>query len=462
MLDSYIYGKVERISPEAPVPVLSRTHAHESLGAVGNVARNVSSLGGQAMVIALIGDDDAAHRVTGLLARDASVRADLITDPGRRTTVKLRAMAGGQQLLRIDDETPWPASGSVARELLEAALAEVEEADALAIADYAKGALPASVLSPLIERARELELPIVVDPKGRDFGRYRGATLVKPNARELAYVAGRDVTSIIEADAAAQEVMEDCGLEAILVTLSEKGMVLCRRDAQPVSVPAQALEVFDVSGAGDTGLAATALVLAGGGDLVRAAQVANAACGVAVTKSGAATVSAEETLQALRLMHMQAKNAKIVTQDKADEIITRWRHQGLTIGFTNGCFDILHAGHVALLRQAREACDRLVIGLNDDASVTRLKGEGRPVNSETTRAAVLASLQDVDLLTVFSEDTPLDLIERLKPDVLIKGRDYAKDDVVGARETEERGGRVVLAELETGYSTTSVIEKILQ
>lgn len=460
MLDVYVYGRVERVSPEAPVPVLRKEQEIESLGAVGNVARNVAALGGDAFVASLIGADDAARRVTRLLAQDDAIRADLIADPERRTTVKTRAVAGGQQLLRIDEETPHVAVGHVATQLMEAALAELPQCDAVAVSDYAKGALPASVLTPLIETARAQGKPVVVDPKGRDFGRYRGATLVKPNGRELAVAAGRDVNKLEDVEAAAQEVVEECGLDALLVTLSERGMALVRRGAQTFWSPAQAREVFDVSGAGDTGLAALALCLAADPDLEAAASLANAACGVAVTKAGAAAVSAEEVLQAVQLSRLKDVESKVFATESLMRQVDRWRSQGLEIGFTNGCFDLVHPGHVSLLRQARAACDRLIVGLNTDASVRRLKGPERPVNDEAARAVVLASLADVDAVTFFGEDTPIQLIQAIRPDVLVKGADYREDQVVGADVIKSYGGRVLLATLVDGVSTTRTIARM--
>jgi D-beta-D-heptose 7-phosphate kinase/D-beta-D-heptose 1-phosphate adenosyltransferase len=331
---------------------------------------------------------------------------------------------------------------------------------AIVISDYAKGVLTPRVISEVIALARAAGRPVVADPKGVDFTRYRGVTVLKPNARELSAAMGLPVGTDEEAEAAGEAAMRLAGAEALLVTRSERGMSLMRMGAPALHFPGRAREVFDVSGAGDTALAALALGLAVGAALPDAAQLANVAAGIAVGKVGTALVYPGDVVTALHSHQLESAEAKILPLSAAEEMVQRWRVRGLRIGFTNGCFDLIHPGHVSLLAQARAACDRLVVGLNADSSVKRLKGEGRPVNTETARAVVLGSLASVDAVVLFEEDTPLRLIETLRPDVLVKGADYALADVVGADIVQSYGGAVMLAELRPGHSTTGTIAKL--
>ncbi len=460
MLDRFVYGDVDRISPEGPIPVLRIRREVAMLGGAGNVVRNLVGLGAAATFLTCVGDDAPGREVATLI--DALPRVDPVLQvaPGRQTTIKTRFVAGNQQLLRADEETLAPVADASLDRLLAAAGEQLGHAGALVLSDYGKGVLPARVTAALIALARQAGVPVVVDPKGADWDRYRGATVVTPNRKELAEAAGLPTASDDEIEAAARRLMDRCGIDTILVTRSQEGMTLVPRDAAVTHLPAQAREVYDVSGAGDTVVATVAAALAAGAPLVEAARLANVAAGIVVGKVGTAAVHVEELLHTLRRQDLEEDEAKVLPLSAAAERVAQWRARGLSVGFTNGCFDLLHPGHVSLLAQAKASCDRLVVGLNADASVKRLKGETRPVQSEAARATVLGSLASVDMVVIFGEDTPLEVIRTLRPDVLVKGADYTIATVVGADIVQAYGGRVMLAALEDGFSTTATIARM--
>lgn len=460
MLDRYVYGTVERISPEAPIPVLAIERELAMPGGAGNVARNLAAIGAHVSFAAAIGRDVAGSELERLLADERSIEPLLVVEPGRRTTVKTRYVGATQQLLRADSESKHGLSDLARRNLMLRLEGAVEAASVLILSDYGKGVLDDAVTGELIARARGCGHAIVVDPKGRDWSRYRGADVVTPNRHELAEASGLPARSDEEIEAAARAMIERSGIGAVLATRGAEGMTLVQDGAPALHLPARALEVFDVSGAGDTVIAIFGAALAAGASRAEAMALANAAAGVVVGKLGTATCSPAELGEALRQGEEAGHAGKIAGRDRAAEIVGAWRAGGASIGFTNGCFDLLHPGHVSLMRQARSQCDRLVVGLNTDESVRRLKGPTRPVNDETARAQVLASLADVDLVVPFGEDTPLELIAALRPDVLVKGADYREDQVVGADEVKGWGGRVVLAELSQGFSTTATIARM--
>jgi len=459
MLDRYVSGVVDRISPEAPVPVLRVDGTESMLGGAGNVVRNLVGLGSRVYFASVIGSDPAGAEVRQLVANCAGVFGALIDDPERRTTVKTRFLSAGQQVLRADEESISPIPGNVREQILEAGRQNLARSDALLLSDYGKGVLTGGLAEALIHSAAARGLPVVVDPKGENYSRYAGATMVAPNRVELARaLGGRCLPG--EEQEAARELMSACGLQAVLVTLGRDGMLLVSAEDSPVFLKAEALEVFDVSGAGDTVVATLAAALAAGAPLQQAAALANTAAGIVVGKVGTAPVRGADLAHALRHQDLTAGEAKIVAVDSAADRVAAWHRREFKVGFTNGCFDLLHPGHLSLLRQAKAACDRLVVGLNSDASVRRLKGDDRPVQSESARALVLASLADVDAVVVFAEDTPLRLIESIRPDVLVKGADWRLDDVVGADFVQSLGGRVVLARLEPGFSTSATLAKL--
>ncbi len=459
MLDRFVAGSVERISPEAPIPVLKVARENAMPGGAGNVAVNVAGLGGQAQLFGVVGDDGAARELAALLDDAAGVESALVTDAARPTTIKTRYVAAGQQLLRADYEDTAPVAAATEAGLRAALGPAIADANAVVVSDYGKGALTDAVLGEVMERAADAGVPVIVDPAGRDYGRYRGAAVISPNRAELEGATGLSCVEDADVEQAARAIIGSCDVASVLVTRGNRGLSLVTPDLAH-HVPVRAREVFDVSGAGDTVLAAFALAGAAGASPLDAAQLANAAAGIVVSKVGTAVVRTDDLAAALHGADILASDAKVKPRASALEIIQRWRARGDRIGFTNGCFDLVHAGHVSLLTQAKAACDRLVVGLNSDESVRRLKGGGRPLQQEASRSLVLASLSGVDLVVVFAEDTPQTLIEAIRPDILVKGADYSVDEVVGADFVRGYGGKVLLAEILSGHSTTETIARM--
>ncbi|MBF0373571.1 MAG: D-glycero-beta-D-manno-heptose-7-phosphate kinase, partial [Alphaproteobacteria bacterium] len=459
MLDRFVHGDVERISPEAPIPVVRIRRETSMLGGAGNVLRNMMALGASPHFVSVVGDDAAGREVGNLIGAGIETAPALVVEAGRQTTIKTRYFAASQQLLRADSETLAPLTARSTEALATEVLRLLPQIDVLVLSDYGKGVLAAPLVARLVAAATTAGKAVVVDPKGRDYAAYRGARVVTPNRKELAEATGRPVSTEAEIVEAARHLAQTCGVEAVLVTRSQDGMTLVSGD-EVHHLPAEAREVFDVSGAGDTVVATLAAAMAIGAPLVEAARLANVAAGIVVGKVGTAVAYAAELETALRHTDLRAGEDKILDRETAGEVVARWRRQSFRVGFTNGCFDLLHPGHIALLAQARAACDRLIVGLNSDASVARLKGPHRPVQSETSRAVVLSSLGMVDAVVVFGEDTPLSLIQALKPDVLVKGADYTVATVVGADQVQSWGGRVLLADLAPGHSTTATIARM--
>jgi D-beta-D-heptose 7-phosphate kinase/D-beta-D-heptose 1-phosphate adenosyltransferase len=458
MLDHYVYGQVERVSPEAPIPVLSIEHELKTLGGAGNVLRNLTALGVAASFISVVGSDDAGREIQRLLAAQNGAEVHALVQPQRTTTVKTRYLAAHQQLLRADRETPSPLDPHIREDLLRLARELVTDHAVVIISDYAKGVLTEGVALEIIRAARAAGARVIVDPKGGDHIRYRGADLLKPNRRELAHATGMPVATENEIVAAARALIERCGFATVLVSLGPEGMALVGADGAIHVEHARAHEVYDVSGAGDTVVAVVAAALGADLGTIDAARLANVAAGIVVGKIGTAVVYPSELAAGLSGRQPDSVD-KVMPRAQALDFVERWRRQGLRIGFTNGCFDLLHPGHVSLLGQAKAACDRLVVGLNSDSSARRLKGPTRPVQRELARATVLASLAAVDLIVVFEEDTPIELIRAIQPNVLVKGADYRLDEVVGADLVRRSGGEVLLAALMPGYSTTATIAR---
>ena len=463
MLDDFVYGEVTRISPEAPTPVLAVARSEVEIGGAGNVARNIAALGAHCIFVGLAGKDDAARALTDAFAKlKGSVVPHLVIEAGRHTTRKVRFVSEhhSAHLMRADWETAQPASATSESAVIAHAEAALPQCGAVVLSDYAKGVLTPRVVRAIIDRARQLGKPVVVDPKGRDYSIYRGATLITPNRAELGAAVHRPVTSEAEIGKAAAELARIVDSEAVLVTRSEEGMTLHLAGHPPLHIPAYPVKVRDVSGAGDTVAAVMAVLLAMKAPFDSAMRAANAAAAVVVGKRGTSTVSLAE------LRHRILPAASLAPEDKIvfdwsmlDERLADWRRHGLRIGFTNGCFDILHRGHTKLLAEARAACDRLVVGLNSDASTARLKGKSRPINPVESRAEVLAALEAIDLVVVFEEDTPIELIKRVRPAVLVKGAEYRREDVVGHDVVEAAGGTVMLVDLVPGHSTTAIVER---
>jgi D-beta-D-heptose 7-phosphate kinase/D-beta-D-heptose 1-phosphate adenosyltransferase len=457
MLDRYVYGEVSRISPEAPVPILTVTREVAMPGGAGNVVRNLIALEGAAAFVSVVGDDQAGSDLTGLIGGQQGVEPWLLVQGGRTTTLKTRYIAQGQHLIRADREETIALPEKLAERLVRIATDAMAATSITVLSDYRKGVLGADVAQRLIAAAKSLGRPVIVDPKGTDYSRYAGADIVTPNRRELAEATGLSLTTEASIVAAAQVLLQRHGFGAVLVTRAEDGMSLVTHGAVR-HYPGEAREVFDVSGAGDTVVATLAAAMAVQVPLFEAARLANIAGGIVVGKVGTAVARPNEILAAITPVTGALR--KVVTAADAAEAAERWRTRGYKVGFTNGCFDLLHPGHVHLLEQCRAMCDRLIVGMNSDDSVKRLKGPTRPVQPEAARAAVLASLASVDLVCMFEDDTPLNTLTLIKPDLLIKGADYTRETVVGADEVESWGGKVALAALLPGHSTTATLARL--
>ncbi|MFN5589566.1 MAG: D-glycero-beta-D-manno-heptose-7-phosphate kinase [Holosporales bacterium] len=453
ILDRYVTGEASRLSPEAPIAVLHAQTSRYVPGGAGNVCRNLAALGVQSFLVSVAGTDEAADRL-----KEHLPQATFIAVPERPTPVKIRYLAGTQQLLRVDHEVLEALPSASEDALLDAVRHQAIQANIIILSDYGKGTLSPRVCQAIIALGK----PVIVDPKGHSYKKYAGAAYVTPNRKELQEATGRAVGTDAEIEVAGRWLCTQHGIGSIVATRSEQGISIVRADAPTVHLPTYAREVFDVSGAGDTVVAALAAALAAGASITEAAQLANTAAGIVVGKRGTAVAtSAELAGYWLRREHLGASGGKLMPLETAASLAALWRGQGLKVGFTNGCFDILHAGHVAMLAACRKKCDRLIVGLNTDASVRRLKGEGRPVTHETGRAAVLSALEVIDGVVFFEDDTPLILIEAIHPDVLFKGADYTVATVVGADQVLSRGGKVELIDLVPGVSTTQTIAKVL-
>jgi D-beta-D-heptose 7-phosphate kinase/D-beta-D-heptose 1-phosphate adenosyltransferase len=462
MLDDFVYGDVSRISPEAPAPVIAVKRSEMVIGGAGNVARNIAALGARCVFVGVVGDDDAGHAITAALKAEPKIDAQLIVDKSRPTTRKVRFVSEhhSTHLLRADWETVAPMDAANEKKLIDLALKALPQAGAIVLSDYAKGVLTPGLIRAVLDAATKAGRPVIVDPKGTDYAVYKGATLITPNRQELANATRMNAQSDDEVAAAAVSLATSVAAKGVLVTRSEAGMTLVSGTSAPVHVPAYPVRIRDVSGAGDTVVAVLSLLLAMKAEFEAAMRTANAAAAVVVGKKGTATASLAELRSRILPASTLAAEEKILFDwALLDERLAEWRQAGLRIGFTNGCFDLLHPGHVKMLAGSRAACDRLIVGLNSDASVKRLKGTDRPVQDEHARAEVLAALEAVDLVVVFEEDTPVKLIERIKPALLAKGADYRKEDVVGRDIVEKHGGEVILIELVPGHSTSKMVER---
>lgn len=465
MLDYYITGDVRRISPEAPVPVTHVRKTWSVPGGAANVARNLVRLGVDVTLLGMAGKDSSASELRQSLIQEGISDDTLLYSPGRRTTRKTRIMAQGQQLLRLDEEEFAPPQATERAILLERFQACLPGCDAVILSDYDKGLLASvpgadSLCKPIIEAATQLGIPVLVDPKGNDWNRYTHAQCVTPNSSEFLAQLKLEDKQIVEreqCEALAYELCSKYSFEHLLVTRGAKGMALFTEKSAPCYLRSVAREVADVSGAGDTVIATLAACIGKGLSWEDSAHIANVAAGIAVGKVGTAPVLLTELAMALK---EQMENPKLFLWPALREKLGEWRRKKETIVFTNGCFDLLHPGHISLIRQCATLGDRLVVGLNTDASVRRLKGASRPIQDEQSRALLLAAMQNVDAIIFFDKDTPLDLIRQVRPDVLVKGSDYSEADVVGADIVKSYGGRVYLAHLVEGCSTTGLARRI--
>ena len=465
MLDRYLWGDVNRISPEAPVPVYHVKKRSAVPGGAGSVVLNLIGLGVSATLIGIIGQDDFGKTLRRLLD-DQKINAKLLEDGSRPTITKSRILSKGQQLLRIDDESSLIIDDSIKSSIIAEASKLIPESDVVIISDYGKGLFKAPGLTEtIIEVSRKHDIPVVVDPKGKNWERYAGATCITPNTAEIMLITGEDCHDDGTLAAAMSEVQTTYNLQHLLVTRGAHGMCLTSEGRQPLFIPAIAREVYDVSGAGDTVIATLATGIASGMSFSDAARMANIAAGVVVGKLGTQPINLLELRAAEGLNTDEVcgtVNTKVHSLAAAVVQVQAWKAVNDKVVFTNGCFDLLHPGHIHLLNEAKRCGHRLIVGLNSDDSVRRIKGPQRPILSDSDRAAILGALDCVDLVVIFDEDTPIKLIDALKPDILVKGADYSIENVVGREIVESNGGRVQLVPVREGYSTTGITEKMSQ
>ncbi len=457
ILDRYVWGTVSRISPEAPIPILTATRSEDRLGGALNVVANLVAMEAQVDVVGIVGNDAAADALRGLLNELGVDSEGCIADPARPTIQKTRMMSASQQMLRVDNEDSRPVSEETIQKLLAALPERVKRSQAVVLSDYGKGVLSPAVIELAISTARKAGIPVLVDPKGEDYTRYRGATLVTPNKKEAEQAIGRKLPTLADLPAAADELMRVSKLDAAVITLGPDGIYFKTKLGHKGHVPALARAVYDVTGAGDTVVAQLGFCLADGLSLDQAVGLANQAAAIVVGRIGTHAVTRSE-LHAL-FRDQPPEEGKIVEGDRIDQLLATWRKEGKRIVFTNGCFDVLHAGHVQYLRFARAKGDVLFVGINDDESVRRLKGSSRPINALADRMNVLAALEMVDAVASFADDTPAKIIQRVTPNVLVKGEDWAGKGVVGKEWVEAHGGQVVLAPLLPNKSTTGILAK---
>lgn len=463
MLDKYISGSVSRISPEAPVPVLRHLKEDRRLGGAANVALNIAAVGGECHLLGIIGHDGPGQELE-VMAQAAGVKSQLVRCESRHTITKTRVLAGQHhQFLRIDQETTGDFPEKTETALIERLETVVAQGvGALVISDYAKGCLSDRLLERAIGIGRQYGIPVMIDPKRTEFSAYAKADFIKPNVSELAKSLGMPAQPAANVIKRAEEVARNLGTN-VLLTMSEQGMGLFSRDgAEPIMMSTLAQEVFDVSGAGDTVIAIFSLMIAGGAGVRQAMHVANVAAGIVVSKVGTASLTAQELSHVLHRHDEETGNAHLglnLDWTAMHDMRERWRTAGLEVGFTNGCFDLLHPGHIRILKGAKRHCDRLIVALNTDASVKRLKGPQRPVQDQFARAEVIGALEAVDAVVFFEEETPLNLIRLLEPDVLIKGADYTEEQIAGADVVKSLGGRVERVDLLEGHSTSTLIDR---
>ena len=458
ILDQYLSGDVTRISPEAPIPILTARRSEDRLGGACNVAANLVAMQAEVDIVGVLGEDGWGRALRDLLAEQGIDTGGCVLDRTRPTIQKTRLMSGSQQMLRVDHEDARPVHGEALAALLKLLPERVRRAQAVVLSDYGKGVLTPEVIRCAIEAARAAGIPVLVDPKGDDYMRYRGATLVTPNRKEAEQALGRRLARLDDVASGAAELIARCELQAAVITLGPEGIYFRTRAGTSGHVPAQARAVFDVTGAGDTVIAQLGFHLASGLELGLAVQLANAAAAIVVGRLGTHAVTRSELAGAI-VERADGAGKVLATREELDRQLAAWRKQGKRIVFTNGCFDVLHVGHVTYLRFAKGYGDVLLVGVNEDESVRRAKGPARPVNPLADRMEVLAALECVDAVASFAEDTPKHLIERVTPNVLVKGADWADKGVVGREWVEAHGGQVVLAPLVPGKSTTGILER---
>ena len=459
MIDEYVWGSVDRISPEAPVQVVTVTEEDYTLGGAGNVVNNLAALGAGVQTIGVIGTDNNGSVLLKKLKSLNAGTAGVIAENDRPTTVKTRILANHQHVLRIDRETRRQIAGDTFTKLSDAAIALIPAADVVLISDYGKGVITREFLAHVIQCAKQNDKPVIVDPKGSDYSRYDGASLVTPNLKEASLAGGVEIVDTKTLQTAGKTILGKTKIERLLVTMGKKGMALFERGKQPYKIAAEARQIYDVSGAGDTVVAVLSLSLAAGADYRQAMALANTAAGLVVGKVGTATTTPEELQQALE-PSTDSVSSKFVPMSSIESLARDLKRAGQKIVMTNGCFDLLHSGHIALLSEARKLGNVLIVAIDDDESVRRIKGKDRPVISEGERTRILAALDVVDYVTVFATDQLSNLIEHLRPDVLTKGSNYKHETVLGHEIVEKHGGRIVLIPIDESISATGIINKI--
>lgn len=473
MLDRFVYGGVSRISPEGPIPIIGANREEKMLGGAGNVYANLKAMGTDVRLYSVVGDDNAAREIKDIIATMGENKASLIVDSSRPTIEKTRYISQNQQLLRVDYERLDPLSDFVQRDILSQIEEIIGDMAVIILSDYGKGVLTKWLTHKLIRLGKKNKIPVIVDPKVQDFSFYKGATIVTPNKKELSEATqGLPVKTDQDIETTAHALIKQSGIETVFATRSEDGMSVISKKGDAIHLPTQAQEVYDVSGAGDSVVAAIAASIAAGANYEQAAKLANIAGGLAVAKVGTAIIRQDEMVEAVQKTSQNQVSVKpygispiYKNWDEAKEKIQTWQAQGLKVGFTNGCFDILHYGHVNYLNKARDKCNRLVLGLNHDASVKILKGETRPINDEMARATVMAALGCIDMVVLFGaekadeDNTPCVLVDIIRPDILMKGGDYTVDQLPEGQVVLAYGGEVEIMPLYEGYSTTSIIQK---
>ena len=460
MLDRFIYGDVQRISPEAPIPVIKSKSFTEMVGGAGNVLSNLTSLGVNAHILSVIGADQTGQKIAEIIEQKSGNSSFLFTDSKRTSTLKRRFISNTQHLLRVDEEDDHPISEKLANDMLSYISDGIDEIDLVILSDYNKGILFPKFCQDVIKLAHKHNKKVLVDPKGKDFEKYRGADVITPNFSEISEVTLYALKTNEDVIRAAQDLKTEFAFKNVIITRGGDGLSLLTDKGQNFHIKAQAREVYDVSGAGDTFVATLAAGLSADLAIEEAANIANTASGLVVEKLGTATVTQAELKSASENDKKSGPFEKIMSAAEAKDKIQIWKKKKLKIGFTNGCFDLLHPGHIHLIHEAKKKCDKLILALNSDQSVQALKGPTRPLQNQDARAYVLTSLADISAIVIFDEETPINLIDLLKPDLLIKGADYTIDQVVGADIVLRNGGEVYLAPIQDGHSTTNLVQKI--
>ena len=460
MLDKFVYGEIERISPEAPIPVLRCISETSMLGGGGNVARNIIGLGGYCKFISVVGKDAAGKELISQVGKLKNLDARLITDPNRQTSIKTRFIASNQQVMRADTETIEPITRETEKLVLDAVSREADTFAAIVLADYGKGVLSDGLAQKILKFAKTNKIPVVVDPQGSNYLNYANAAIITPNKKELREATGLAVETTEDTVAAARELMKNKNIKAVLATRSADGMTLVHSSGKYDHFPAQAREVFDVSGAGDTVAACLATCIAAKIPIDVSVKLANAAAGIVVAKMGTAVAYTEDLLESITDNKAEDKEKKVQNLQSLSKTIIEWRKMGYVIGFTNGCFDLIHPGHLSIIQKAKSLCDRLIVAVNSDVSIKAIKGTKRPIQNQNTRMTILSALSAVDIVIKFDTKTPTDLIKKLQPDKFFKGSDYINTEIPESKIVEAYGGEVVFVDLIEGHSTTSTIDQI--